>query len=91
MGNERVGVVNLAMNRKHWMLGIVMGLGGGLTVAVIMTFLDWRINPDGLFHDANGTHWPVVLETAFSWFAPATLFVGITAWVALFAIAHIKD
>ena len=61
------------MIRKGWILGSLIGIGVGLIFATAMSFEDWRINPAGIFHDASGTNWKVVVETAISWFVPVTL------------------
>lgn len=75
------------MRPRSWFFGIVVGLLTGLVVAVPMTIADWRLNPSGIFHDEQGTNWPIVAETAFSWFWPAALValvatVFIHAWVS---------
>jgi len=44
-----------------------------LSTSGIMTWLDWRVNPSGLFHGQDGTNWPVVGETMLSWLWPLTL------------------
>ena len=36
-------------------------------LASLMSFLDWRANPAGLFHGEQGTNWSVVGETAWTW------------------------
>ncbi len=60
-----------------WVIG--SGLVAGLLVAGVMTFLDWRVNPGGLFHDSSGTDWLIVRETAWSWFWPVALLVATIA------------
>lgn len=57
---------------------------GSITTVIIatllsgtVTFLDWRANPSGIFHDESGTHWKVVFETFGSWFKP-TCFLAFT-------------
>jgi hypothetical protein len=54
---------------------LVVALALGLLVASAMTFHDWRLNPGGLFHGAEGTAWGVVWETWSSWFGP--VFFGV--------------
>jgi len=44
-----------------------------LSISGIMTWLDWRVNPSGQFHGPDGTNWPVVGETMFSWLWPLLL------------------
>ena len=58
------------MKIKTWLLGAIAGGAVGVAVASTMTFLDWRLNPGGIFHDAENTHWGVVWDTAISWFLP---------------------
>ena len=55
--------------RNLALLAVVAGAG----VAAAMTFKDWQQNPAGLFHDQGVTNWPVVFETAFSWFFPSAI------------------
>jgi hypothetical protein len=55
-----------------------------------MTAHDWRLNPAGLFHDATGTDWGVVLETAMSWFLPVTAVATPLFAAALFLIARVR-
>lgn len=57
-------------------MSALSGLLVGLIVAGIMTFVDWRANPGGIFRDAAGTHWRIVLETAWTWAWPVTLLVA---------------
>jgi hypothetical protein len=49
------------------------GILAGLLVSAVMTFLDWRLNPGGVFHGAAGTDWLIVRDTAWSWFWPVAL------------------
>ena len=56
-------------------MGGIVGSLVGLMVAVGMTFVDWRLNPAGIFHSEEGTDWNIVVETAFSWFWPVALIV----------------
>lgn len=41
--------------------------------AAIPTYIDWQANPGGVFQGPDGTHWPAVLETAWTWFWPIFL------------------
>ena len=69
----------LGMGKKKtplWKLILLDGFAVGFTVAAIMTFLDWRTNPGGIFHSADGTNWRFVAETAISWFIPTAAIVG---------------
>ena len=76
------------MKTRIWMLGLLVGALVGLVVASVMTFLDWRLNPGGIFRDAQGTDWTVVTETAVSWFAPISGLVSVLAILVLLWIAR---
>ncbi len=58
------------MKIRHWIASIGIAMAVGLGVAVPVTISDWRLNPAGVFHSADGTHWQAVAETALSWFWP---------------------
>ena len=64
---------------KSWIAGASVGAFVGIAVAVFFTVADWRLNPGGIFQGQSGTHWGVVLETAFSWFLPVALLVFVLA------------
>ncbi len=49
-----------------------------------MAYVDWRRNPQGIFHDARGTHWEVVWETAVSWFVPVAFGAFVVSAAVLF-------
>ena len=72
------------MKSRIWILGLVVGAVVGLLVASAITFLDWRLNPGGIFHNAQGTDWAVVTETAISWFAPVSVLVGFVSISVLY-------
>jgi hypothetical protein len=61
------------------MTSIGIAVAVGLGVAVPVTLSDWRANPTGVFHDADGTHWRAVAETALSWFWPLAVAAFVTA------------
>ena len=63
----------LAINRKAMRRGAQLGVLCGLVVASVMTSLDYRRNPSGIFHGEAGVQWNHVLETWVSWFMPVTL------------------
>lgn len=61
------------MKRRTWSLILVGSFLVGVLTACVMTFLDWRLNPAGVFHRGGQTNWDPVLDTAFSWFLPVSL------------------
>lgn len=68
-----------------------IGLALGFAVAFVMTFLDWRLNPSGIFHNAEGTNWGFVADTAVSWFVPVAMASSGVAAVVLFVLARRKN
>ena len=58
------------MSRNRWIYAVLIGASAGLFVASIISFLDWRLNPSGIFHSDLGTNWRFVWETWISWFIP---------------------
>lgn len=63
--------------RRSLTVGVLIGTSVGLIVALVMSYADWRLNPDGIFHDDMATNWDIVFETAISWFVPVALIVTI--------------
>lgn len=59
----------MILKAVQWSLTV--GTCAALFVSVVMTAVNWRINPSGLFHGEGGTSWGIVLETVVSWFLPA--------------------
>lgn len=78
------------MHARTLKLAAIVGLTTGLVVSAAITFVDWRLNPAGIFHNDLGTDWSVVSETALSWLGPV-IFVSFfaTAFV-LYSIAWIR-
>ena len=62
-----------------WIAGASVAVVVGIVVAIFFTVADWKLNPGGIFQSESGTHWGVVLETAFSWFLPVSLIVFVPA------------
>jgi hypothetical protein len=58
------------MPQRRWLYVIVLGTTVGLVTASVMSFLDWRLNPSGIFHSELGTNWRFVWDTWLSWFLP---------------------
>lgn len=84
----------LGMGKKKtrpWKLVLLDGVAVGLAIAIFMTFLDWRTNPGGLFHDAAGTNWNVVWETAVSWFVPTAAIVSALSALRQYFVSRRKN
>lgn len=75
---------------KRWQLVLLDGVAVGLAIAAIMTFLDWRTNPGGIFRNVQGTNWSVVLETALSWFVPTAGVVSILSALRFILVSRRK-
>jgi hypothetical protein len=43
------------------------------SLAGLVTYEDWRRNPDGIFQTEEGTQWPYVIDTFASWFFPTAV------------------
>jgi len=74
--------------RRYWVRALAIGADGAALLAAVMTYRDWRLNPGGIFHDAQGTHWRIVGETALTWFAPAWVVLSAAALVVFWWIAR---
>ncbi|GAB5500760.1 MAG: hypothetical protein PsegKO_30710 [Pseudohongiellaceae bacterium] len=70
--------------KKFWIFGPAMGVAIAALLTLIFTLWNWVENPGGIFHDASGTHWRFVYDTAASWFLPTLIPVTIAA-----ALGHI--
>lgn len=69
--------------KKPWVSGGVIGVAAGLLAAIVMSYLDWRKNPSGIFHNEAGTNWGFVFETAVSWFVPVALIASVLSITVL--------
>jgi len=62
---------------------VLAALGLAAAVALLaastMSYLDWRLNPGGIFRCEDGTSWTVVWETWVSWFVPVLLLAAAVA------------
>lgn len=76
------------MTKKIWLSAVLTGIALGGVVASIMTALDWRLNPGGVFHDERGIQWAAVTETAVSWFLPTASTATAVAALVLYAGAR---
>lgn len=79
-----------ALKSKQILLALSVAIAVGLVVAAVMTFLDWRVNPGGLFQSERGTDWTIVRDTAWSWFAPTALLASLVALSVAFWLARRK-
>ncbi len=75
------------MSQKYWVYAILLGATVGFIVASVMSFLDWRLNPSGIFHSDLGTNWRFVWDTWISWFIPvfvvgSAVFVPAVLWLS---------
>ena len=75
-----------AFLRKQAALAVGVGVVLGAVVGAVMSIVDWRLNPGGIFHDSQGTHWNVLLETALSWFFPVAVASFVVAAIGLFLL-----
>lgn len=64
-----------------------MGIAASAVLALVMTFADWRMNPGGIFYSDAGTNWPIVWETAVSWFVPTIPAAVILSVAVLFLVS----
>jgi len=59
----------MTLNRV-WRIGLLCLLVVSL-VSTYFAYDSWKVNPGGIFHQADtGTNWGLVWETFFSWFWP---------------------
>ncbi len=79
------------MRIRSWVFGAIAGVLAGLIVAGSMTFVDWRLNPSGMFHNEQGTNWTIVSETALSWFWPVALLAFATTTIIHFSISRVRN
>lgn len=79
------------MKTKFWIIGILSGLITGMVVAGIMTYQNWQLNPSGIFHNAEGTNWAVVWETALSWLLPVWALGSALVLIILLIISRLKS
>ena len=77
--------------RKNAVKAIVFGVTLGFFVASLMTFLDWRENPGGIFHGDHGTNWVFVRDTFSSWFSPVAVPASIFALSGVLLFAWAKS
>ena len=73
------------MTSRFWLFGILTGAAVATAIALIVTIWEWVENPGGIFHNAEGTNWHFVYDTAVSWFFP--IFGWVTVIAALIHLA----
>ena len=61
------------MKRRDVLISLAAGLGLGIATGAWFAYLDWRLNPGGIFRGSDGTHWSFVFDTALSWLVPVFL------------------
>lgn len=72
--------------------GVTVGAAVAVTVTLIMCVWEWIENPNGIFHNAEGTNWQFMFETAVSWIVPTFEGVALLAgllhllWFAIAAL-----
>lgn len=59
-------------------------------LAAVMTTVDWRKNPSGLFHNVDGTDWAIVWATFTSWFWPSLPVAVLLTWLTFYAINYLR-
>ena len=64
------------MRLRRPLLALLTATGVSIVLALVMTALDWRKNPGGIFHSMTGTHWSVVADTFSSWVWPSVLLLA---------------
>ncbi len=78
------------MKHGQWLIAVAAGAVIGSTVAAVMTYLDWRMNPGGIFVSAGQTDWTIVRETAFSWFWPVAAVASVAALLILLLASRLR-
>ena len=78
------------MKLRPWVIAVAAGTCLGSTVAAVMTYLDWRMNPGGIFVSAGQTDWAIVRETAFSWFWPVAAIASVAALLILLLASRLR-
>ena len=78
------------MHLKRSILALVTATAVSIVLAVVMTALDWRKNPNGIFHTSEGTNWSIVSDTFSSWIWPG-LFLLAPLFLIVILIRIVKD
>jgi hypothetical protein len=69
----------MTAKNKSWVFGIMTGAATSAVVTLVIVVWEWLENPGGIFHNADGTNWGFVFETATSWFVPTFIYVAALA------------
>jgi hypothetical protein len=78
------------ITQKFWLFGPITGLLGAILITLIFTLLDWVRNFSEVFRDQSGTHWPMVYETAISWFVPGFIYLTLLASLGHLALSGLR-
>ena len=65
----------MKISEKSIRTGVLWALFIAFAASAVPAFMDWRLNPGGLFRSGAGTHWGIVIETMWTWFWPVFLLV----------------
>lgn len=74
---------------RHAIVSAIIGFGAATIVAGIATFLDWQLNPGGIFRSEAGTNWQFVIDTFMSWFIPVFIAVALLCAAGLLVFASV--
>ncbi len=64
---------------RFWLFGLITGIVFSILITTVFTVMDWSRNFGGIFRDQSGTNWPIVYETAMSWFLPTLIYSALAA------------
>jgi len=73
--------LTLNIRANFWLFGIVTGAFISATVTLIVVVWEWLENPGGIFHNADGTNWGFVFDTAISWLVPTFICTAVIALI----------
>jgi hypothetical protein len=69
------------MKQNFTVFGLIVGLAVSTSVTFVVCLWEWIENPGGIFHNAEGTNWQFVFDTAVSWALPTFVDAAVTAAV----------
>lgn len=75
------------MNRKPWVVGLLVGVAIGVIVGLLMTLVGWQDNPSGVYQNEHAIQWGNLIDTWLSWFIPVAglttvLSVAVLVWLS---------